>query len=188
MIGMCIQNREPFGVVLIQHGAEALDPLAEPHSIGCTAQIIGTERLDQGRMNIVALGMERFRILSLDREAYPYLVGLVENYPLIKDPPEILEAPTRHLRLDVEHFIQTLVKLSSGQFDVKQLPDDPVQLGFMAAALLQIAPAEKQELLSVERAGTLLEHLQYLYHRETALLRTIASEPGSGQIGSFSRN
>ena len=107
---------------------------------------------------------------------------------MISDSPEALEVPARRLRLDVEHFIQTLVKVSSGQFDVKQLPEDPVQLGFMAAALLQIAPAEKQELLSIERAEMLLEQLQSLYHRETALLRTIVSEPGSGQIGSFSRN
>jgi Lon protease-like protein len=188
MIGMCIQNREPFGVVLIQRGAEALGPVAEPHPIGCTAQIIQAVRLEQERMNIVALGEERFRILSLDREAYPYLVGLVENYPLATDSPEALEAPARRLRLGVERFIETLVKAGGGEFDPKQLPDDPVMLGFMAAALLQIAPAEKQELLSLERAEPLLEQLLSLYRRETALLQTIVSEPGAGQIGSFSRN
>ena len=37
LIGKCLQERQPFGVVLIKKGIEALGPLAEPHHIGCTA-------------------------------------------------------------------------------------------------------------------------------------------------------
>ena len=76
MIEQCIQNDEPFGVVLIHKGTEASGPLAEPHPIGCTAQITQVERLDDGRMNILAVGGERFQIRSLNLFE-PYLVGTV---------------------------------------------------------------------------------------------------------------
>src|SRR5512147_2655499 len=62
MIEQCIQIAQPFGVVLIREGVEALGPSAEPHQIGCSAQITQVERLEDGRMNIVAVGVERFQI------------------------------------------------------------------------------------------------------------------------------
>jgi Lon protease-like protein len=76
MIGECIDQERPFGVVLIEHGAEVGEG-AEPHAVGCTAQITTAERLDDGRMNIVCVGQTRFRILGTS-SARPYLLGDVE--------------------------------------------------------------------------------------------------------------
>ena len=76
MIGRCMEERSPFGVVLIRSGEE-VGAAAEPHDIGTTARIASVQRLEDGRMNLVALGEQRFRILQLDNSG-PYLAGDVE--------------------------------------------------------------------------------------------------------------
>jgi len=82
MINLCLERSIPFGVVLIDRGSEAYGPLAEPKDIGCTAQIIETQPLADGRMNIVALGQERFRTIMVDRRKALYLNGIIELFPL----------------------------------------------------------------------------------------------------------
>ena len=56
MIEHCLAEEKQFGVVLIRRGSEALGPLAEPHSIGCTARILEVQPLDEGRMQITTIG------------------------------------------------------------------------------------------------------------------------------------
>ena len=56
MIAKCLAGDRTFGVVLIKHGSEALGPLAEPYSIGCTARIIESQSLGEGRMEITTVG------------------------------------------------------------------------------------------------------------------------------------
>ena len=60
MIQRCLEANQPFGVVLIRKGEEAMGPLAEPYITGCTARIARTERLRDGSMNLTVLGEERF--------------------------------------------------------------------------------------------------------------------------------
>jgi uncharacterized protein len=66
MIHDCLKSSQPFGVVLIRNGKEANSHLAEPHYVGCSARILDVEPLEEGRMNLVALGQQRFRILELN--------------------------------------------------------------------------------------------------------------------------
>src|SRR5438046_1437349 len=64
MIGECVERKQPFGVVLIKAGREVGEP-AEPRGVGTTALIAAMSRMDDGRMNLVAVGQERFRIDEL---------------------------------------------------------------------------------------------------------------------------
>lgn len=173
MIEQCIQAEQPFGVVLIREGREALGPLAEPHLVGCSAEITDVERLDDGRMNIVAVGRERFRIVSLSREL-PYLLGTVE--PLAADDalaPDALRAGAQ-LRPWVERYLAVLSRAAEAvTFDATSLPDDPLTLGFLAAALVQIPPEQKQPLLAARQATSLLADVRAIYRREVALLDAI---------------
>jgi uncharacterized protein len=84
MIERCLEHRQPFGVVLIRYGKEALGSLADPHRIGCTARILDVQPLSEGRMNISALGQKRFRILELShKKALPG--GLGRAFPISRD-------------------------------------------------------------------------------------------------------
>jgi Lon protease-like protein len=191
MIGMCIQEKRPFGVVLIRRGLEALGPLAEPHMVGCMAHIIQVQTLAGGRMNLVALGGERFTIRSLDAVSQPYLVGQVEPFPWDAADPAKLAPRGARLRLRLERLAELLA--SAGQvgvagLDLQRLPDDPLSLGCLAAAILQVEPVEKQALLEIADPVPFLDRLLALYRREQALLQAfqIHGDRESGQP--FSRN
>jgi hypothetical protein len=59
------------------------------------------------------------------------------------------------------------------EFDLAEirLPEDPLALLNLAAALLQVPATEKQPLLEAQYASQMLDLLERLYRRETALLR-----------------
>lgn len=187
MVAYCLEEKQPFGVVMIRHGREALGPLAETFPIGCTAQIFQVESLEQGRMNITALGRERFRILTSMRSLKPYLVGKVENYPLVHPEDTAVRPSARVLEEWVRRYLGILLESGRLEINLEQLPGDPLLLAYTAAALLQVPSLEKQELLSVPDAAGLIASLRGLYRREVALLRAfVADEPG--QDGAFSLN
>ena len=188
MINLCLREQRPFGVVLIRNGIEALGPLAEPFHIGCTAEIAHIQRLEDERMNIVAVGQERIRILSFDNQTQPYLVGKARSYPLANLNPTAVAAQAALLRRQFEQLVELLSKAGGSQLDLSQLPQDGIALAFLAAAVLQITPLQKQELLSIARADKLLDRLQLLYRRELTLMQTVTADVKILQAGGFSRN
>jgi Lon protease-like protein len=194
MIGKCLQERRPFGVVLISKGVEALGPLPEPNTVGCTAFISQVERLQQGRMNIKVVGQRRFRITSLDTEL-PYLRGQVERYPLREEDPQSQAHLADRLRPWIVRYLADLSRLGNVELESQNLPDEPVALAYAAAALLQTPAEEKQALLNIAEAATLLADLRAIYRREIAILKVMGQAAGqtSGKDlardqGSFSLN
>lgn len=188
MIGKCIEERQPFGVVLIRQGREAGGPLAQPHPVGCSAQIIHVQRLGQGRLNIISIGQGRFRIHSIDAETFPYLLAEVENLPLQNPRPENVARLAEQLRPLVERFIRSLVKAGNGEFDLEQLPEEPVSLAYVAAALMQGPSSQKQQILAIDQAESLLIALQSVFKRENAFLQQMLRESNILQNGGFSKN
>ena len=172
MVELCLEKDNTFGVVLIRHGNEALGPLAKPHCLGWTARIIEVQPLGEGRMNITAVGERRFRIHSLNYDL-PYLVGDVEFCPLPAEDPESLIPTAGRLAPKVQQYIRLLNEIEEVDLDPDNLPEDPVLLAQLAAALLQMPPGEKQELLISASPLDLLDSTYQVYRREIAFLRAI---------------
>lgn len=172
MIQLCMDEDELFGVVLIQHGSEALGPLAQPHTVGCTARIVDVQTLTKGRMNITAIGEQRFRILSLDYDS-PYLIGEVEFYPMESELPDQLTPAARRLAPKVKHYMRLLNEIEEVELDPENLPEDPLELAHLGAILLQMPPEKKQELLRAASALDMLNLSNQIYDREIAFLRAI---------------
>lgn len=187
MIQNSLDKDQAFGVVLIRRGLEAMGPLAEPYPIGTSAKITETQRLKDGRMNIVATGQERFRILSLDKDALPYLVGQVAPYPLHGDDPASLATSGKRLSYWVRRYLRMLEQAGNTQLDLNQIPQDAVRLAYMAASLVQIPTQQKQQLLTIPEAVTLLEDVRSIYRREVVLLKTMLSNQVR-ENGVFSMN
>lgn len=177
MIGKCLQERRPFGVVLIRQGAEALGPLPEPNTVGCTAFISQVERLHQGRMNIGVIGQRRFRIVSLNTDL-PYLRGQVEHYPLQEDDLLGQRKLAGQLRPWVASYLDHLSRLGSKGPQAEDLPEEAIPLAYASATLLQVSASQKQALLSIKRAVTLLTELRKIYRSEIAILKAIGQIPG----------
>jgi Lon protease-like protein len=175
MISGCIDNAEPFGVVLIKSGLEALGPLAETHSVGCTAHIVQVERLPDGRMNIAVVGQDRFNVHTLNHDR-PYLVGQVELTPFRPDSQGNMRLAGNRLRLLVNRYLEVLSKAGKVDIEAEGLPEDPLELAFLAAYIVQAPLHEKQALLAKELALEFIEGLAALYPREVALLETIVAK------------
>jgi Lon protease-like protein len=188
MMNECIEGRKPFGVALIRSGVEAFGPLAEPYYIGCSAQITQVQQLEEGKMNLVAIGQERFRILTLDRRTHPYLLGRVQPIPLENPNPARAARRMAHLRQQFDRFVQKLMQSGSNQLDLTQLPEDAIAFAYLAAAVLQISPLQKQELLTIHRLDLLISRLERYYKRELTLLDLVLSKEESLQAGGFSKN
>lgn len=181
MINECREQRKPFGVVLIRKGVEALGPVAQPYPIGCTAEIVQVQEVGDGRLNILAIGQERFRILSLEQDQ-PYLTGLVETFPLDESAPETHQAGWQ-LRPWVIEYLSLLSEVGEMEFDPGQLPEEPESLAFLAATLLQVPNRQKQSLLATAGAKTLLTEMRGLYRRELPLLRHMLDEDEQPPLG-----
>lgn len=175
MINRCIDEKSPFGVVLIESGLEALGPLAEPHLIGTTAHITQVQHLPYGRMNILAVGKDRFRINEFYNK-YQYLSGQVDlinfNESTYTD-----EQHVDRLRQLFMKYLQTLEQSGQARLMDKKLPDDAATLAYLSAYVLQIEMPVKQTLLEVPSLSQLMTRLISLYRHEITMAEIMFSPP-----------
>jgi len=172
MIDRCLQEKSSFGVVLIRQGREALGPLATPFAVGCSAQIIHADPLGDGRMDIATVGVERFRIHTLDHDR-PYLVGKVERLPLPDEAGTGLDRAALTLRKRVLAYLTLISDQLPDSVDSKFLPPKPIALAYIAAYILQAPAADKQSLLEASSVDELITRLDRLYRREIPLVNEI---------------
>ena len=126
MMGECIEQQAPFGVVLIKSGPEVGGP-AEPHGVGTTARISRVQELEGGRLNLVAVGVERFRILTIT-QSQPYLRADVEMIEDAEgDPPASAAAAGEVSKLYVDYYRLALALTSQWQERVG-VPEQPSAL------------------------------------------------------------
>ena len=131
MIRQCLAEENPFGVVLIRRGQE-VGETAEPHMVGTIARIRESSHLPDGTMNIVSVGLERFRIRRLIHDQ-PYLRGEVETFPLIESADaEAVEALAHRVRQLVVRYIELIAEAAGLHIKVDTVPDTPQQVGYLA--------------------------------------------------------
>lgn len=188
MMERLVELREPFGVVLIHQGQEAHGPLPDPYRVGCTARIMIYRSLPQGHYNLASIGEERFRILKIDRFSEPYLVGSVEKYPLIVEDEQVLSRAQARLLPWLERYFFAMAGAKQGRVSLRQLPNEPLPMAYLAAGLVNIPLEEKQELWSVESALEFIKGVTRIYRREVALIKTMLSGSSGKEIKVFSRN
>ena len=170
MVQTCVQEQQPFGIVLIEEGQAENGPLAVPYEIGCTAEIVEVQPLDDGRFLIMAIGQKRFRILSLKRNQ-PYLVGLVEYLSLEAENEQAVTSSSSRLRPLVIEYLHLLSRLGDVEFDPHQVPSTPEALAYLAAAVIQVPTDKKQDFLVTDKATQLLQDLYITYQQEIDLMR-----------------
>ncbi len=88
MVRDCVRDDAPFGVLLIKDGQET-GP-ASTHDIGTLAKITDWYQGSDGLLGVTAIGLQRFRVLSSERDASGLNVGTVELLP--DEPPVPLPA------------------------------------------------------------------------------------------------
>ncbi|GIW11024.1 MAG: LON peptidase substrate-binding domain-containing protein [Chloroflexi bacterium] len=169
MIGRCIEENLPFGVVLIRAGHEVGEP-ATPYEVGTVASINKYTRKSDGKYDLTALGLERFRILTVLQER-PYLVARVQLLPDEPSPTAELTLRAREAASLFESYVERLRELSQGRLDLIEVPNDPEALAWFIAATLPLALAEKQTLLELPSTAARLASEAEILRRELTFLR-----------------
>src|SRR6266849_6974290 len=172
MINECHEQEKPFGVVLVRPESEYLQE--EPHSVGTMAEIEALDRMEDGRMNLLAKGLQRFRILSHHREK-PYLSGLVEIYEDIAEPERILRSFANQARELFNTYLQILLEVV-GKEDIEfNLPTAPEELSHFIAYFLDVQNERKQQLLELTSTAQRLEEEIDILRHEVPFMRQMLS-------------
>lgn len=174
-------------VSLIKDGVEVGGP-AEPFDVACLARVLHLRELPGGEYHMVAVGVERVRITSVDAVSKPYLTGSVSLWP---DVPGIIETDLagKAAGMFVE-YVDCLIELSGEKRPALTLPEEPENLSFVLATAMQITPQRRQQLLEKPGATERLRAEVEILKTEVPLLRALLQSPRPPEVGKgkFSAN
>ena len=179
MIRECLAEGSEFGVVLYEGGNLA--------RVGCRAWIIQVLReYEDGRMDILTHGRERFRILET-MEDRPYLRAEVEPF---RDEPEEPSARADELAARGIKSLKKLGEMVDRTPDEAKLTSLPLdELSFYIAAADGFERPEKQKLLEMrsttERLEKGVEALTHIIERLRMSLEIRRIIGGNGHIPGF---
>lgn len=185
MINECYQEEKPFGIVLMRPESEHLQE--EPYPIGTMAEIVALDRMEDGRMNLIARGLQRFRILSQHREK-PYLSGWVEVFKDIAGREKTLRTFANQARELFDSYLQVLLEVVGKQDIDFNLPTEPEELSHFIAYFLDVQNERKQQFLELTSTKQrLMEEIDILRH-ELPLMRQMLSISARYRAGDSDRS
>lgn len=183
MVRRCLAEEAPFGMIWMNDGTQS--------EIGCWAEIESILReYPDGRRDLLAVGGDRFRVLSVREHEDGYLEA--ETEPLVDQEAGDPEARALLLQLFAEcHRLSVARAAPPGAAPVETELDErliePTEgYTFRLAARIELPPADEQQLLESESESTreqlLLAHLAQLRPRLQLQLETLERVRGNGRV------
>lgn len=164
MVGRCMRNAEPFGVVGISEGRE-VGP-SSVYEIGTLALISDWYQGSDGLLGITAVGQQRFRLLSERPQADGLRIATIE---LLDDEPQLTLPDGFSALADMlDSVLDDLGKLYE---DLPRRLDDASWVGYRYCEILPLKVAQKQQCLEVEDAIARLELVAAVLSREPGQTR-----------------
>jgi ATP-dependent Lon protease len=170
MVRVCMDEDLPFGIVHVTETALA--------DVGCTARIRRVlTRYDDGRLDIVAQGEQRFRIVEVHRDR-PYLTAEVEPYGPGRLEP--VDASARE-RVITQHM--KLLEMA-GETIRPAVYERARWVSFVVARNAGLEVEQKQALLEMptenERVAFLIKHFRRMLRRVARAQRLRRLAQGDG--------
>jgi len=166
MIGEVLETKERFGVVRATEQGVA--------SVGCTAEIVAvTKQYDDGRMDIVTEGRERFEVMDINTERTFYRAEVL----YFVDEPEPI-AKEKNARL-IEIHAEALTLMGAA---ADTPPVDEKELSFVIAGAMPFDLDFKQKLLAIRSEPRRIEAvLEYYEALLPSLRRAVKARRKSGE-------
>ncbi len=172
-----------FGVVALAPSTSLeVTSLDQLHLIGCAAVLRQAARLPDGRFDIVTVGEQRFRLLSLDCVAAPYLMGEVEWLP---DTPAVIPGQraiadtvgslVQAARTAYRRYCQAAWK--NGDWTEPAEDVDVAALAHLLATDCLLPLEDRQRILEETRPLHRLRLVTSLISREAGILATLHAVP-----------
>jgi Lon protease-like protein len=132
LIGECLDQEEPFGLVFADD-----DGLRRVGTLASVVEV--TDRFDDGRLNVVVEGGDRFRLVELT-EGRSFHTGTIEPLGDVENDPPSAEEVERATAV-----FSRLVQLTGAEVEPPDVESE--QPSFSIAARFELAPDLKLELL-----------------------------------------
>ena len=152
MVGRCMREDEPFGVIRIRENGQSAD--SDLCRIGTLAIIADWFQSEGGLLGILAVGSLRFQLHATAVQPDGLRTGDIEELPpepQVPLPPEFIS-----MRTALQHLIQKLSRLYQG---IETRFDDASWVSLRLAEILPIGLEHKQHCLELEDP---VERLRYL--------------------------
>ena len=156
MVADALAGNRMIGMAKLKPGWEEVEECPAVHEVGGAGEIVESERLEDGRYNILLEARFRYRILGEEPEGTLYRTARVEEIASI--PFGSQDEETR-----VSRMALSLFERIGQQLELPPIPDgliSPERLASEMALRLRYAPEELQALLETDslsaRFGTLV--------------------------------
>ncbi len=166
-----------FGVIAIREGRETgIGGIRSLYEIGCTATLREVKETGDGRLDLVTVGTQRFRVVKLG-DSQPYLRGEVDLLPEDTGDEAAAGQAVQAVQGAFRTYLAALAERGVTRISLPDLPDEPVVLSYLVAASIIVDLPDRQLLLAEPDAVRRLTIERSLLSRETTMLRALTSTP-----------
>ncbi|MCD6404460.1 MAG: endopeptidase La [Planctomycetes bacterium] len=138
--------------------------------IGTAARIVRLFKAPDGSLNLILQGAYRIRVVDMRSEDNVF-VARVKNSPEKKPADRIAaEALTRKVLDQFRRLVQLTPYLSDELETLAQEIDNPLQLAYLAGALIRMEKDAKQEILELDLPEKKLSRVYGILQQELAIL------------------
>ena len=149
-----------FGLSYRADAEVDVETFLDSGSVGCLARITASMPLDEGKVNLIAVGVVRYRIIEL-RQLVPFLLARVEPFGDDTEEDQGVEALFKEIReLCVRFLVAAGILDESGDPLDKNLPEEAEPFSLLLSSLLPIESGPKQELLEMTSTRLRLTRLK----------------------------
>ncbi len=128
--------------------------------VGCIAEVVEVQPLDDGRSNILTVGLVRYRLDAYVDTDEPYLVGRVVPFEDDAEDEGLLTARAEKVADLFTRIARAVRIINDDRTGLPDLPStDPERLSFLVAAAMELDLDVKQELLELRSAAERLARI-----------------------------
>jgi Lon protease-like protein len=184
MLADILNGDRRFGIITLAEGA--LEGDLSPGAVGTIAEVTSSEQMPDGRSNIVVRGIDRFTFAAFVSTALPYRVARGET---LDDEPEFgpeLQTLADRVRELFRRVGKAARTLADDPEPIPELPDDPSQLSFAVAAMIDLDLQARERMLASRSSLDRLQRLDSVLSPALeplvrhAAVHTVAKSNGRG--------
>src|SRR5437868_481942 len=165
-----VREQRPLGL-LLQRDPETVEPgSGDLYEIGTTARILRYLTTQDGSHNVIAQGEQRFRVIEF-LSGYPFMAARVE---LIAEPSGSgteIDARMHQLKQRASEALQLVPNAPAELVASVQTIDAPGTLADLVAGVIDLKPAEKQQVLETVPLRDRLDKVLWMLSYRIEVLR-----------------
>jgi ATP-dependent Lon protease len=156
--------------------------------IGCVAEVTETQPLPEGRSNILAVGVIRYRVEEYVDRSDPYLMARVSFFEDDDEDNALLRESSQGVAETFSRIARAVRIINDERANLPDISNtEPQRLSFLVAAAMEVDTDVKQELLELRLTSERLQRLREMLtkvvanYEERARVHEVAK--GNGHSG-----